>query len=844
MADRVEEAETARLAALHALRVLDTPPEAAFDGITRLAARLFDVPISLISFVDRDRQWFKSHHGLDTRETPRSQAFCAHAIGGEGIFEIVDPLADPRFADNPLVTGPPHIRYYAGAPLTLRNGQRVGTLCLIGDRQRRPLTPDLRAALTGLADLAVLQLEERRLRETAHLSAAIADATPDAIICASAAGAITHWNPAAERLFGWSAAEALGGPLDVIIPLPAREAHHAGMRRLLTGGEARLTGRTVQVEAIHRDGRLVPVELSLAAWRDRNGGLGGFGAIIRDARPRKAIEADQAQTRRFLDAVIENLPGMLFVKDAVTRRYLLWNRGCEEITGHSAREVVGRSDEELFGDGRSYAERDAHVLASGKTIAYESTFRRPDGSERMLRTRRTVVRREDGAPLYLVGMTEDLTEWRAAQERLAFLSGRDGLTHLANRDMFMTRLAAELAAGQPAAMLVLDIDRFHAVNEQGGRQVGDLVLVALANELARLVEPDDVVARIAADEFAMLFVGAGAELRAGRLAERLGGVFAAGDSRRPISVSAGIALAPDHGADSEALLSSCDIALERARKAGGGRYCFFDAGMDETARLRRRVEAMLPAAIASGEFFLHYQPVAATDSGRIVGLEALARWASPQLGSVPPSVFIPVAEECGLIGGLGELLLGTALAEAAGWSQGVRLAVNLSRRQIDDEALSGRVIELIRASGIDPARVELEITESVLERDAQAATANLKQLKSLGVSLAMDDFGTGYASIGHFAQFPFDKVKIDQSFIRHLPESGPAQAVVQAVIGLARGFGLEVVAEGVETEAQMAALQREGCQLMQGHLFGKAQPIEALAAVVGRGGAPPRCRAA
>jgi len=255
---------------------------------------------------------------------------------------------------------------------------------------------------------------------------------------------------------------------------------------------------------------------------------------------------------------------------------------------------------------------------------------------------------------------------------------------------------------------------------------------------------------------------------------------------------------------------------------------------DEGARLQRRVEALLPGAIAAGEFFLHYQPVVCAEQGRIVGFEALARWNNAELGTVPPGLFIPVAEDSGLIRPLGEHLLAAALAQAASWSPELRLAVNLSRRQVDDEELAPRIAALIHRAGIDPARVELEITESVLERDAQAAIANLKRLKALGLSLAVDDFGTGYASIGHFVQFPFDTVKIDQSFVRDLPGSRAARAVVQAVIGLARGFGLEVVAEGVETEAQREALLGEGCTRMQGYLFGKAQPIEALSALVGR----------
>ena len=828
--------EEGRLSALAGLEVLDTPPEAEFDLITSLAARLFKAPVALLSLIDRDRQWFKSHHGTDVCETDRGIAFCSHAIEGEDVFEVLDLSIDPRFDANPLVTEPPHVRYYAGAPLKLKSGYKVGTLCLIDMEPREALTAEQRHLLAEFARLAVIQLELRQLRHLATISGTVAAATPDAIICADADGIITHWNPGAERLFGHSAADATGAPLEIIIPQHLHGPHSRGMSRLLATGEPKLVGKTVEVPAVHRDGSMLEVELSLASWTpDR--GRSGFAAIVRDISARKALERDRAEAQRFLDTILENLPAMLFVKDARTREYLLWNQAGEQATGLSRADVIGRTDAELFpAQGEQYMQRDELTLRTGIAQSYESRFERPDGDDRFFRTRRLMVPDERGEPRYLLGISEDVTQWRAAQDRLAFLAGHDPLTHLDNRLSLAERLQSALDRREELAVLAIDLDRFKAVNDGHGHHAGDLLLIAVGRLLREAVDGEGLAARIAGDEFVMLLTGGGAEARAARTAQALLDALSKpidiGDMHVRIGASIGVAVTAGQGTKAEDVLRSADLALLRAKRAGRGRFRFFSAKMDEAARRRQRIEALLREAIANDEISLHYQPLACVRTGGIVAFEALARWNSSELGDVRPDVFIPIAEDSGLIVELGRKVLHMAAAEAASWQPELRISVNLSPIQVQNAGFYDEVVGVLEEVGLAPDRLELEVTEGVMLSDADPAIGTLRRLKALGISIAMDDFGTGYSSLSYFRMFPFDKVKIDQSFVRDMGESKEALAIVQAVIGLARGLGLPVVAEGVENSDQFNTLLAEGCTQVQGYLLGRPAPIEAFEGAV------------
>jgi len=838
-----DQVEQDRLQALGALDVLDSPPEAEFDLLTDLAARLFRAPVADLSLIAADRQWLKSRCGGDRCETAREFAFCSHTIQGDDLFEVTNALEDPRFAENPLVAGPPGIRYYAGVPLKLSSGHRVGALCIIDFAPRPPLAPAEAALLKRLCKIATLALESRQLRLVGYMSAAIAGTTPDAIICTDALGFITLWNPAAERMFGYQAAEAIDRPIEIIVPKEHRAAHNSAFARMMRTGERKLGARTVELPALRRDGSRFPVELSLAQWSNADGEIGGVGATIRDISDKKALEAEKDNAQRFLEAVVEHLPGMLFVKDAATREYLLWNRAGEEATGLQRSEVLGRTDGELYGEaGEDYMKRDCETLRTGIVRSFESRFERADGERRILRTRRVAVPDESGDARYLIGFSEDVTEWREAQDRLVFLAGHDPLTHLKNRVSFTERLELALGRAETLAVLAIDLDRLKAVNDIHGHHVGDALLRAFAAVIREMTGEGDVAARLAGDEFSLLLRGPAAETRAARVAEglleRLREPLDLGTVSMVASASIGVAVAPDHGQSAEEILANADVALYRAKRDGRGRFRFFDSRMDQIARDRRQIEKLLREAVAEEAITLHFQPLAETETGQVVAFEALARWTHPELGEIRPDVFIPIAEESGLIGALGSHVLRLAVAEASRWAPPLSVSVNLSPLQVQNAAFPAEVAAVLEEYGLPAERLELEVTEGVMIRDSDAALATLRELKALGVSIAMDDFGTGYSSLRYFRIFPFDKVKIDQSFVRDMGSSPEALAIVQAVIGLARGLGLPVVAEGVESQDQMGLLVKEGCTQVQGYLLGRPAPIEAYlgSALEGRGG--------
>ncbi|HEV2745837.1 MAG TPA: EAL domain-containing protein [Allosphingosinicella sp.] len=432
----------------------------------------------------------------------------------------------------------------------------------------------------------------------------------------------------------------------------------------------------------------------------------------------------------------------------------------------------------------------------------------------------------------------DVSERKEAAARIAHLALHDALTGLPNRAVFADRLAATLveAEGEPVAAICVDLDGFKAVNDMFGHPVGDALLVEAGQRLRAAAGPDCLVARLGGDEFAIVQTGDRQPHRAGQLSERLvallGEPFVLGEQAVRISCSVGVALYPADAESPADLVKNADLALYRAKADGRGTTRFYEPAMDEALRQRRQLDADLRQAIDKGQMAVHYQPLADLESGRIVAFEALLRWTHPVHGPVSPYTFVPLAEESGFIVALGEWVLRQACAEAAGWQSSLRLSVNLSPVQFVYGDLAATVQRIVADTGLDPARLDLEVTEGLLIKDAERALAILRRLKALGVQISMDDFGTGYSSLSYFRMFPFDKVKIDQSFVREMMDNPQARAIVRSVIGLGRGLGMPVVAEGVETGEQLDCLRAEGCDQVQGYLISRPGPIEQFDRVV------------
>jgi diguanylate cyclase (GGDEF)-like protein/PAS domain S-box-containing protein len=558
---------------------------------------------------------------------------------------------------------------------------------------------------------------------------------------------------------------------------------------------------------------------------------------------REAATAEIGRTRKFLDSVIENIPAVVTVKDVSDDRFVLANRSAETLLGVSRDEIIGKCLHEVFP--REAADflraRDREVLESGGlAVIDEHEIHTAHDGARILSTKKLTIPDEAGAPQYLLTLSEDITRRKEAEAQIVHMARHDALTDLPNRVAFSEQLSAALTRARPTgesfAVLCVDLDRFKEVNDIFGHNVGDGLLRTVAKRLQTVAE-GAILTRIGGDEFTLISTGVPPAAAAEALANRLHAAVAAdleidGQQLRT-GLSIGIAIYPTDGADEMTLIANADAALYRAKAEGRGRTRFFDIEMDKRLRERRALQHELRSALARDELALHYQPQALIN-GEFVGMEALVRWRNPARGMVSPATFIPLAEESGLIIPIGEWILREACREAASWPRPLRIAVNLSPMQFRHGDLAELVLKVLLETGLAPGRLELEITEGVLVEDFSRAVSILRGLNALGVRIAMDDFGTGYSSLSYLQAFPFDKIKIDQSFISNVRTNAQSAAIVCAVIGLARGLKLPVLAEGVETRDQLAFLSQEACDEVQGYFLGRPFPIDHYAEMIGR----------
>jgi diguanylate cyclase (GGDEF)-like protein/PAS domain S-box-containing protein len=713
-------AEDARIAALAEYDVVDSAPAPAFAQIVALAARLFQVPTAFVSLLDRDRQVFHAKVGLSLCETDREVAFCSHTVAQTDVLVILDATLDPRFHDNPLVTGPPHIRFYAGIPLQAPSGHAVGTLCLADTRPRNSFSDADRQILRQLANLTLDRLELRRLEVAQRASQSrfvqIASTSPDGIVCADATGHITFWNAAAERIFGYSAAEALGHAIDLIVPERMRGGHGGGLHRVAGGGKPRLLGKTVELPARHKDSTEFPIELSLSRWEEQ--GRAAFGAIVRDIRERRANE-----------------------------------------------------------------------------------------------------------------------------DRLFRLAHLDPLTELPNRAVLCERLTEIVTAGRAVSVLMFDLDGFKEINDSHGHATGDAALKAMAARLLACVRPIDTVSRLGGDEFVVLMPDIGDPLRAAEVADTIIAAVAEpfeheGQTLR-LGTSVGIAMAPAHGDSADDLLSCADLALYQAK--GDGRHChrLFTPVLRQQAQRVRSCRDELGRAVERGEFVLFYQPQVRLSDGSLVGAEALIRWQHPDRGLLAPAAFLDVLDTSCYAAPVGNWVLRTACTQAAAWREAgapeFRIGVNLCSAQVQRGDLAETVRATLLDTGFPAAGLELEITENIVLRHDAEMVAALRSLREAGVGIAFDDYGTGYASLSLLKRFPLTRLKIDRSFVTGMLTSHQDVTIVRAILQLGHGFKLEVIAEGIETEAEHARLRAKGCQEGQGYLFGKPMPADVFANRFGLG---------
>lgn len=699
------EDEQQRLATLADYQIMGTPEDESFDRLARMATRLFDVPIALISLVGQDEQFFKSHIGMAECSTGREESLCTYAIMQDQVMVVPNAAADPRFSSNPLVTGDPLIRFYAGAPLHAHDGSRLGTLCIIDTEPRDGLAPADVERLSDLAALVEERLELHRRETTDRDGRArfehIAATSVDAIIVTDEDGLITFWNDAAERLFGYDAVEIVGRSARRLLPSHEHRRYQETLELLRQDPSSVRPGGGVEITALRSDGTPFPAELSVTAWEEQ--GKASIGAVVRDISERKAHE-----------------------------------------------------------------------------------------------------------------------------RRLLRMASFDTLTGLPNRASWNHRIAATIDTGAAATVAILDLDGFKEVNDSLGHSAGDAVLEQVAQRIRSVCGPGILVARLGGDEFVTLAPGNDprrAAMLGQQLLEAVTGNYAYGDKPLSIGASVGLALHPDHGDSAESLLGAADLALYHAKAQRRGHYTVFETAMREEMERRRDLRRELREAFERDELEVFYQPQVSSSDGRLVGAEALLRWRHPEKGLVGPDVFISELEQKPSAPAIGEWIIRTACTQAARWREtvpGLTVAVNLFGSQLRTGDLPERIATVLSETNLPPSALELELVETILIEDDHTTGELLRRVRDLGVGLSLDDYGTGYASLSLLKTHPVSRLKVDRTFVRHVHADEENAGVVRAILYLAQTFGLDVVAEGVETEAELEFLRRAGCRAFQGYLVSPA----------------------
>ncbi len=702
--------EQRRAAALASLHVLDTPPEPEYDHIAEMAADFFDAPIAMVSLIDRHRVWFKARFGLDIFEAPRESTFCHHTVQDTEPLVVCDATADPRFRDSPFVIPVDGLRFYAGVPLVSSKGVVLGTVCVFDVRPRPQ--PELRQInlLRGLAKLVTDRLEARPSDRARRMAQELAQTSTDAIICTDVDGRITSWNPAASGIFGWREEEALGKTLDLIVPKRFTSFHSKGFHRLVHLEQSPRLSGTAELFGLHRDGHEVPVELSLAMWRD--GTEIGVGAIIRD-----------------------------------------------------------------------------------------------------------------------------ISERRRSEERLRWLAHYDPLTGTPNRATLAQDLGALVEPAELAdnvfTLGLLDLDGFKDVNDTLGHSTGDTLLRHVADRLVAAIGKTGTVYRLGGDEFAILLPTIGDTDTAALMLAQAQGAIAQPYELEGASIdvegSVGFAIGPHDGLEVEELVSNADLALYRAKRGRMGVPCRYTPDLRAAVTRRRTLDIELRLALQNGEFELFYQPQVDYSRSVWFGAEALLRWNHPTRGLLAPDAFMAALEASTLSGPVGTWVLRTACRQAATWRRAglgfETISINLFASQLRRPHFLDEVAATLVETGLPARTLELEITEKIALSLDETPLHTLHGLHDMGVKLAFDDFGTGYASLSALKRYPVDRLKIDRSFVHDLPQDESDAAIVSSIIAIAAALGLDVVAEGVETEAQRDYLLRRGCLAGQGFLH--ARPMAA-----------------
>jgi diguanylate cyclase (GGDEF)-like protein/PAS domain S-box-containing protein len=976
--------EAQRLAVLRSYRVLDSSAEPEFDRLVRLAAAVCEAPIATLTLIDEHRQWFKARVGLDLSETHRDLAICAHAILQRELLVVTDASADPRFADNELVTGPPHLRFYAGVPLVAEGGYALGTLAVM-DCVPRGLSAAQRQALITIAEHTLEQLDLHRQllaqrEQTASAEQALSD-TDDHLQLAVRAAHVGLWDwdlrtdqvyrspewkaqlgyrehevsTAGDEWYGrlhpddreraiaavrahiasadtgyrrlefrlrhkdggyrWIEASSsllldddrrpvrmLGAHVDITDRKRAEQALIEGeMLRRIAGRLARLGGWAVnigadrvhwsdEVCAIHemppgtspsfaeglrfyapewrerirevldacmRDGTPFDEEMQIVTAKGRRVWVRTVGEAVRDASGRviriqgafqdttekKRAEQEARQLAARLTTTLESITDAFYTLDR-RWRFTYLNGEAERLLERRRDDLLDTVIWDAFPAviGTSIELEYRRALRENHALSFEEFY---TPVQRWFEIR--VYPSTEGLAVYF----RDVTERKRAEDEIQYLALYDSLTGLPNRRLLRDRVQHAFVASarhhQQGALMFIDLDDFKALNDTLGHQEGDRLLQQVASRLSACLRDEDTVARFGGDEFVVVLTelherreeaACQAEAIAEKIRLALNRPYRLTEQQRHVSSSIGIALFSGQDETVDDVMKRADLALYRAKAAGRNTLRLFDPDMQAAIHARVALEGELRDALLGSEFVPYYQPQYDSD-WRLTGAEALVRWRHPLRALVKPAEFVPLAEETGLILDLGRAMLAAACEQLAVWAKRpdtarLCMSVNISAREFRHPEFVNRVLAALEASGADPERLRLELTETVLLDDIEDIIRKMTLLRDRGVSFSLDDFGTGYSSLYYLKRLPLDQLKIDQRFVRDVLTDASDAAIVRSVVGLAQNLGLTAVAEGVETLEVRDFLAAHGCCAYQGYLFGGPLAIAEFETLIGR----------
>jgi len=677
-----------------------------------------------------------------------------------------------------------------------------------------------------------MDIDRRKLaEERQRLQAAALEAAANSIVITDQKGTILWTNPAFSELTGYAAEEARGRNPNLLKSGKQDKALYANLWKTITAG------KIWHGEIINRrkDGGLYTEEMTITPVCTDSGEITHFVAIKQDITGRKFVEQALQQAEQKYREIFEDAVVGIF-QTTPEGRFLSVNPALAQMYGYDSPEqlMTGVTDvaRQLFVEPDRYGEVTQLLEQHGVVRNVESEILCQDGNKKWILANVRAVRGADGKIVRREGTIQDITERKAAEGQVQFLAYYDALTGLPNRTLFLDRLGKALASArrrrEKVALLFLDLDRFKTINDSLGHSVGDLFLKGVAERLKKFAREQDTVARLGGDEFVVVLTAvkdpADAAVAADRIMKEMATAFVVQEHLLSVTCSLGISVFPDHGTEGETLLKNADAAMYYA-KENGNSFQFFTQDMHGRAVERLTLENSLRLALEKEELFLVYQPQVNLATEKIIGAEALLRWRHPDLGLVPPSKFIPIAENCGMIIPIGEWVLKTACAQARQWQDeglpAFPVTVNVSAVQFRQESFLPVIEKTLHETGLPPQYLELELTESLLFSNSDVMLSVLRDLKDMGLKLSIDDFGTGYSSLSYLRQFPVYKLKIDRSFVQAMTLNPDDAAITSTIINMAKTLNLKVIAEGVETEQQILFLREHNCDEVQGYYFSK-----------------------